>query len=330
MAQPSARGRSPPDGSQVALPLRPSPRLSPERSHKHSPVCGMEASSPRPVPKTAPWGASSWGTATSHTCCSGTGSSCVPSLWHASRRAAAPAALPAARSRRWAARLCRNVRDRGQMVRVTQGAPCSLALSPGCQRGFGAAVGAAGGGTWGQAPGSATRGDSRAGPALAMNVPPWACSCAQHRCQKNVSPWPPSGEWHSTWSKRRRAWSKHPGAPGPLVRPVPTPNWVPPAGVFFPGGDEGSWEQARCLESTARAPAHHFTSGNSCFFQSQLLPPQQSRSGRELPPGTGSREMAADQPPFCSPAQGTVGDWKVVLFHHYIWRHGDPRIEFMH
>lgn len=39
------------------------------------------------------------------------------------------------------------------------------------------------------------------------------------------------------------------------------------------GVDEGSWEQARCLESTARAPAHHFTSGNSWFFQRQLLPP---------------------------------------------------------
>lgn len=103
-----------------------------------------------------------------------------------------------------------------------------------------------------------------------------------------------------------------------------------PQGSSSLGVDEGSWEQARCLESTARAPAHHFTSGNSGFFQRQLLPPQQSCSGRELPPGTGSREMAPDQPPFCSPAQGTVGDWKVVLFHHYIWRHGDPRIEFMH
>lgn len=44
-------------------------------------------------------------------------------------------------------------------------------------------------------------------------------------------------------------------------------------GLLPCGGDEGSWEQARCLESTARAPEHHFTSGNSGFFQRQLLPP---------------------------------------------------------
>lgn len=165
------------------------------------------------------------------------------------------------------------------MVRVTQGARRSLALSPGCLRGFGAAVGAAGGGTWGQAPGSATRGDSRA--ALAMDVPLWACSRAQHRCQKNVSPWPPSGGWHGTWSTWHRAWSKHPGAPGPLVRPVPTPNWVPPARVFFPvGGMKGLgsrpavWRaQPVLLHTTSLLETRGFSSANSCPPPAELLWP---------------------------------------------------------
>lgn len=231
------------------------------------------------------------------------------------------------------------------MVRVTQGAQRSLALSPRCLRGFGAAVGAAGGGTWGQAPGSATRGDSRAGPASAMNTPlqTWArrrgwqhhcgqrCSCAQHRCQKSC----PHG---LPWGVARRMVrvAQHvvqvPWSTRTHCATCPYPKLGATSRGLLPWGDEGSWDQACCLESRASARADHFASGNSQFFQCQLqlLPPQQSCSGCELPPGTETREMAPDQPPFCSPAQGTVGDWKVVLFNHYIWRYGDPRIEFMH
>lgn len=198
------------------------------------------------------------------------------------------------------------------MVRVTQGAQRSLALSPRCLWGFGAAVGAAGGGTWGQAPGSATRGNSRAGPASAMNTPlqTWArrrgwqhhrsqrCSCAQHRCQKIVSPWPPLGGWHGAWSGWHSMWSKCPGAPGPIVRPVPTPNWVPPAGVFFPGWMKGLgtrpavWRAEPVLvQTTSLMETRSFSSASSsscppsraALAVSSLLAPRPVRWHRTSP-----------------------------------------------